>query len=538
MIFDDLDIWKFLAGLGIFMFGMFLLEESIKLLSGKTFKRFIRKSTTGRLRSIFTGMTSTAILQSSSAVSLMTLAFVGAGIMTMQNAIGVIMGTNLGTTFTGWIVATLGFKLNIEGIALPLIGIGGLGLIFFSKSPRYSGFSKLFVGLGFLFMGLDYMKVALEDFAETIDLATLPHFGTWFYVLLGFFLTGLMQSSSATIAIVLTALNSGIIFFDEGAAMVIGANVGTTVTVLLGVIGGVALKKQVAFSHVIFNVGTGIVALLFLPFFIKLILWMHPEGSDNVIDIALFHTLFNLLGVILFFPFIPRVVTLLRKWFPEQEAEVTRYLNNVSFDLPEAGIRALHQETGHLTEKSLKFAESLLFDGKVDNKSAAQRFEEIRTLQSAISVYGSNIRHGDLDPEEKGEIHRIISVSLQISQITKTLWGMHSEIDELSNSSTPAASSLFGEIRTTHLQLWKSLRNLLEHAETTELALSNLQAEIESQYHRFINLVAELLNKGEIEQKHASWLMLVNGLLTQCNRQYVHACGEWKTLLVPSVKAE
>lgn len=533
MLPDDLDIWKFLAGLGIFMFGMFLLEESIKLLSGKTFKRFIRKSTTGRIRSIFTGMTSTAILQSSSAVSLMTLAFVGAGIMTMQNAIGVIMGTNLGTTFTGWIVATIGFKLNIEGIALPLIGIGGLGLIFFSKSPRYSGFSKLFVGLGFLFMGLDYMKVALEDFTANIDLATLPHYGTWFYVILGFLLTALMQSSSATIAIVLTALNSGIIFFNEGAAMVIGANVGTTVTVLLGVIGGVAIKKQVAYSHVIFNVGTGIVALLFLPIFLKMIEWMHPEGSSNVIDIALFHTIFNLLGVILFFPFIPWVVKLLQKWFPEQAAEVTRYLNNVSYDLPEAGIRALHQETGHLTEKSLKFAESLLFDDKVDNKTANQRFEEIRTLQSVISVYGSNIKHGELDPEEKAQIHRTISVSLQISQITKTIWGIHTEIDELANSSTPKASAMFTGIRETHLHVWKSLRKLLEHGETSELALSNLNAEIEHHYSQFINSVAEQLNTGEIEQKHASWLMLVNGLLTQVNRQYIHAFGEWKALEHP-----
>jgi phosphate:Na+ symporter len=533
MLFDGLDIWKFLAGLGIFMFGMFLLEESIKLLSGKTFKRFIRRSTTGRLRSIFTGMTSTAILQSSSAVSLMTLAFVGAGIMTMQNAIGVIMGTNLGTTFTGWIVATLGFKMNIEGIALPLIGIGGLGLIFSSHSPRYSGFSKLFVGLGFLFMGLDYMKLALEDFTATIDLETLPHYGTWFYVLLGFFLTALMQSSSATIAIVLTALNSGIILFDEGAAMVIGANVGTTVTVLLGIIGGVAIKKQVAFSHVLFNVGTAIVALLILPFFLQFILWLHPEGSDAVIDIALFHTLFNLLGVVLFFPLIPWVVSLLQKWFPEKEAKVTRYLLNVSLDLPEAGIKALHQETGHLMEKSLKFAESLLFDDKIDNKTAEDRFEEIRTLQSAISVYGSNIKHGELESAEKTQIHHTISVSLQISQITKTLWGMHAEIDELATSSTASASELFEEIRTAHLRVWKACRNLLSEADIPELSLSNLEADVEHHYHQFISLVAEYLNTGKIAQKHASWLMLVNGLLTQCNRQYVHAIGEWKALEHP-----
>jgi phosphate:Na+ symporter len=525
MIFDDLDIWKFLAGLGIFMFGMFLLEESIKLLSGKAFKRFIRKSTTGRIRSILTGMTSTAVLQSSSAVSLMTLAFVGAGIMTMKNAIGVIMGTNLGTTFTGWIVATIGFKLNIEGIALPLIGIGGLGLIFFSKSPKYSGFSKLFVGLGFLFMGLDYMKVSLEDFASTIDLSTLPHYGLWFYIILGFLLTGLMQSSSATLAIVLTSLDSGIILFDEGAAMVIGANVGTTITILLGVIGGVAIKKQVAFSHVLFNVGTGIVALLFLPLFLKLIEFLHPEGSNNVIDIAIFHTLFNFIGVALFFPFIGYLATLLAKWFPEKHTEITRYINNVSFDLPEAGIKAIHQETGFLILKTIQFGESLLGNNKKTNLE--EELEELRVLQAAITVYASNIRHGDLEPEEKSKIHQTISVATQLSQVSRTLWTIHGEIDDLKNSSTLGATKLFVDSIENHVCIWKRLQLLMEETTDVGLSISNMENELAMNYEEFISLVAKQLDKHEIQDKHASALLLVNGLLTQTNRQLIHLFEDW-----------
>ena len=530
-MFDDLDIWKFLAGLGIFMFGMFLLEESIKLLSGKAFKRFIRTSTKGPVRSIFTGMFSTAILQSSSAVSLMTLAFVGAGVMTMKNAIGVIMGTNLGTTFTGWIVATIGFKLNIEGIALPLIGIGGLGLIFFSKSPKYSGFSKLFVGLGFLFMGLDYMKVALEDFASTIDLASLPHYGLWFYIILGILLTGLMQSSSATLAIVLTALDSGIILFDEGAAMVIGANVGTTITVLLGVIGGVAIKKQVAFSHVIFNVGTGVVAILFLPVFIRVIDYLHPEGSSNVIDIAIFHTIFNLLGVILFFPFIGYMATILVKWFPERHTAVTRFINNVSFDLPEAGIKALHNETGFLLQKTIRFGESLLSAEKIGKKLPEERLEDLKILQSAISVYGSNIRHGELETEDKAKIHQTMSVSIQLSQVAKTLWAIHTEIEELSNSSTQGATDIFEKIRQQNISFWSVLQNLIEQEEIHELSISNLAHEIELNYEQLINLVATELDQRKIADKHASWLMLVNGLLTQTNRQLLHNLEVWRKQL-------
>ena len=130
------DIWRLLAGLGIFLFGMYLMEESIKKLSGRSFKRLIREYTTGKMKSIFSGIFATSVLQSSSAVSLMILAFVGAGIMSMENAIGVILGSNIGTTVTAWIVATLGFKISIESFALPLIGSGGLGLIFLGHSEK------------------------------------------------------------------------------------------------------------------------------------------------------------------------------------------------------------------------------------------------------------------------------------------------------------------------------------------------------------------------------------------------------------------
>ena len=158
----DLDIWKLFAGLGIFLFGMSLIEESVKSLSGRSFRRIIRMYTNGKLRSIGTGAFVTALLQSSSAVSLMVLAFVGAGVMTMQNAIGVILGSNIGTTFAAWIIATIGFKIKIESLASPFIGLGAFGLIFFRPSSKPLLITKLFIGFGFLFLGLDFMKSSVE----------------------------------------------------------------------------------------------------------------------------------------------------------------------------------------------------------------------------------------------------------------------------------------------------------------------------------------------------------------------------------------
>ncbi|MFU8768183.1 MAG: Na/Pi cotransporter family protein, partial [Desulfotignum sp.] len=230
---DLLDGWKFLAGLGIFLFGMFMMEESIKLLSGRSFKILIRRYTGSRVKGLLTGIASTAVLQSSSAVSLMVLAFVGAQLVTLVNAIAVIMGAKVGTTITAWIVAVFGFKFKIETFALPLIGLGGVGLIFLSKSPRYVNISKLLISFGFLFHGLDFMKTSVEQLASAIDIASLPAFGPFVYILAGILLTAIMQSSSATLAVILTTLFTGIIDFKAGAAMVIGANIGTTVTILL-----------------------------------------------------------------------------------------------------------------------------------------------------------------------------------------------------------------------------------------------------------------------------------------------------------------
>jgi phosphate:Na+ symporter len=161
-----MEVWKFLAGLGIFLFGMQLLEQGLKGLAGRPFKKFLRRHTTTPLKGILGGIGVTGVLQSSTLISLMMIAFVGAGVLPLHNAIGVIFGANLGTTATGWIVATLGFDLDIESFALPMIAIGGLILIFFQKWERLSQLGRLILGFGFLFFGLSFMKETIEALTE------------------------------------------------------------------------------------------------------------------------------------------------------------------------------------------------------------------------------------------------------------------------------------------------------------------------------------------------------------------------------------
>lgn len=525
-LLEHIDFWKLLAGLGIFLFGIFLLEESIKQVSGKAFKKLIRKMTTGKFKSILTGVFSTSILQSSSAVSLMTITFVGAGIMSLENAIGVIMGTNIGTTFTGWIVAVFGFEFKIEGLTLPLIGIGGLGLIFLSKSPRFSGISKLFVGLGFLFMGIDYMQVSVDDFARSIDLSALPHYGTWFYVVIGFVLTAMMQSSSATIAIILTVLNSGIISFDEAAAMTIGANMGTTITILLGSIGAVQIKKQVAFSHVVFNLLTGLVALLILPLLIDVIHFFQPKQSTQVIEIAIFHTVFNILGVIIFFPFIPLLTRLLRRFLPDKEEGYLMHINNVTPDLAEATIYALYNECVNLFKELLALTRALTYYNKYSNKKVKlvkdidEQVNKIYQIQKAISIFAASIRHSELDPSGKKKIHNLIHISFGISHISKTIWSIRNEIDELMSSSTKEVREILDRIMTENSEVLNFVEKSLDNKNLFDIStFSEEQIRVyKKESDTFISEITQNIEQRKIKDKHAPLLLIVQQTLAQINK--------------------
>lgn len=531
MDWSAFDFWKFLAGLGIFMFGMFLLEEAIKQLSGKAFKSLIRRSTTGKIKSVLTGFFSTAVLQSSSAVSLMTLTFVGAGIISMQNAIGVVLGTNLGTTITSWLVATVGFKINIEGMFLPLLGIGGLGLIFLSSSVRYSGISKLLVGLGFLFMGLDYMKLSVEFFTASIDLATLPHYGLWFYVLLAIILTAIMQSSSATIAIVLTALNSGLMSFDEGAAMIIGANIGTTATVMLGAVGGINIKKQVAFSHLVFNLYSGILAFLMLPILTKLIFLVIDDSSNIVLGITLFHTAFNLIGVLLFMPFIPIFVKWVAQIYPEKEAGNLNYLTSVSVDLPEAAVAAAKQETEVAYQETLQWLNEVLKTNVTDettNIPVFKRiiskkpdpeiisFEELQQKFRRIITFAAQIATDSLDETDKTTLQNIVQKVMVLSQITKTMAGIAVDIEDLEQTQNANVSAIFTEISQNVFSYVEVLRNPCEDA-----VYPLLREQLNHDYKEIVQKITQAIDNKQIKEKHISILLIVNGIATQSVRQLI-----------------
>lgn len=341
---DYLDSWKLLAGLGLFLFGMHLLELSLKNLAGKGFRKFLRHSTEQPIYSVFGGIIATTIVQSSSLVGLIVLAFVGADIIPLVNAIGVLIGSNLGTTFTGWIVATLGFKLNFSSFIYPLLAVGGLSYGLLNNKAK--NYSQLIIGFALLLMGLDFMKDSVSELTQRANFDIISGYPLIVYLLVGTLFTAIIQSSSAAMMLTLSALYAEVISLPVAAALVIGADLGTTSTVFLGSLQGAVAKRRLAMAHVLFNFSVDTAAFILLYPMLAFISWM--QLTDPLYSLVAFHSLFNLLGLILFFPFINLFARQLEQWFPEQEQIISQYIHNVPLDVTDAALEALSKETRHL----------------------------------------------------------------------------------------------------------------------------------------------------------------------------------------------
>ena len=345
------------GGLGLFLLAITLITDGLKFAAGDALSDMLGHWTKTPERGIASGIIITGLVQSSSAVTVATIGFVNAGILSMSQALGVVFGANVGTTMTGWLVAAVGFEFKVEAFALPLIGLGML-LRLTGAKKRYGAIGLALAGFGLFFIGIDVLKGAFEGIAAFTQINQLKSdglSGLLLFIGMGFLITLLTQSSSAAIAIVLTAATGGVIGLSAAAAMVIGANVGTTSTAVFAVIGATPNAKRVASAHIIFNLTTGAVALALLP----VMLWLVSVGgkalgleSNPAVSLALFHTVFNLLGVLLMWPMTERLAQFLTQRFrsAEEIEGQPRYLDKTVLASPSLALNAACLELGHIAE--------------------------------------------------------------------------------------------------------------------------------------------------------------------------------------------
>lgn len=347
-----------LGGVGLFLLGMWLMTEGLKLAAGGALQAVLESWTRSAPRGFLAGVVITALLQSSSAVTVATLGFVNAGLLSLAQAVWLIIGANVGTTMTGWLVALVGVKIDVAALALPLIGLGMLGRLAFRGRSRLFGAAQAMAGFGAFFLGVGVLQGAFADLLG--DMGHLFTGDATFAALLialalGVLVTVLTQSSSAAIALALTAAASGEIPLSMAAMAVIGTNIGTTSTAILAALSATPAARRVATAHVIFNVTAAAGALLLLSPLLWLSTWLTSgfnPGADTPAILAMFHTLFNLLGAVIMALMGTRLITFLQRRFVSAEESLARprYLDPTLAKVPDLALRGLVLEAERMRE--------------------------------------------------------------------------------------------------------------------------------------------------------------------------------------------
>lgn len=509
-----------IGSLGLFIFGMKLMSEGLQQTAGSGLRKILSSMTSNRFLGVFSGFLITAVVQSSSATSVMTVSFVNAGLLTLVESAGVMMGANIGTTITGWLVSLFGFKIDLSTYALIFIALGA-PLLFISRQ-NIKGWANAIIGFSILFMGLGFLKESVPDLTEDSPLVQFftafsnrPFLGRVAFVLLGTLVTVIVQSSSAAMALTLTLVLKGIIPFEVGAAMILGENIGTTITAALAAMVGNVYAKRSARIHTMFNV-VGVIWMIFMmPLFLEGITvfmewsWgINPaEGKAGAtLGLAAFHTAFNLTNVLILIWFVPQFVTLSERLVKSkgEDDEVFKldYIAGGITSTPELSLLEAKKEVAKFGEITLKMhhkTKNLI--NETDKKRRVKliagiaKYEEITDrLEAEISTYLGNVSVKTLSEESSSELRSMLSISNDLERIgdiyheiaiaietksTHKLW-----FDQKQRNSL---NGLLDEVETAFNQMAKNLLGSyakidMDEARTMDESIKDLKSRIRKKH--------------------------------------------------------
>lgn len=391
-------LFQILGGLALFLLAMGMMTDGLKNSAGHQLRHILGVWTKTPLKGFGTGVLITGIVQSSSAVTVATIGFVNAGLLNISQSLGVVFGANVGTTMTGWLVSLVGFGIKIEAFAMPLLATG-MALKLLGPGHRSKSLGDALAGFALFFLALSLLKDSLGGLTDEFNGEGIvgQAYGLPLYVLFGLLATMLTQSSSAALAIILSAAASNLLTLDNAAAAVIGANLGTTSTAALAVLGATANARRLALGHVIFNLVTGLIALTILPVMLWLVATLanwFELGAHPAISLALFHTLFNVLGAMIMLPFAPRFAHLLSRMFRGQEEDNAepRYLDKTLVKTPELAIAAVDQEMKRLIDLTRGLLRVCIDREALKVHQIQPKSEAALNLTTAITDYISRLR--------------------------------------------------------------------------------------------------------------------------------------------------
>ena len=440
MEYSFFDFLRLIGSLGLFLYGMKIMSEGLQKFAGDSMRRILTAMTTNRVTGVLTGMLITALIQSSSATTVMVVSFVNAGLLTLTQSIGVIMGANIGTTVTAWIISALGFKVDISAFALPLLAFA-LPLFFSGKSSRKS-IGEFIFGFSFLFMGLEALKNNAPDLSVNPDMLAfvqnytdMGFFSILLFLLIGTVLTMIVQASAATMALTLIMCANGWIDYHLGVALVLGENIGTTITANLAALTGNTQARRAALAHLTFNIfGVCWVLLIFYPF-TNLISWFVTDVM-NVSDpsvavsfkLAAFHSAFNVSNMcimIWFIPLIEKTVCAVIKTKADDEEYRLRYITSSMLSTSELSILQAQKEISLFAERTTRMfnmVKELFYEKNEDvflkTYSRVEKYENISDrMEVEIANYLTAVAEGRLSSEGKEEIRVMLRAVSEIESI-------------------------------------------------------------------------------------------------------------------------
>ncbi|MBJ6368106.1 Na/Pi cotransporter family protein [Snuella sp. CAU 1569] len=475
------------AGIAILLLGMTMLEQGFNTFVEGPLQKLLVRATNKLYKSIGLGFVTTALLQSSSLISVITIAFLSAGLIELYAGIGIIFGANIGTTATAWLVSIFGLKIKVSAFALPMIAFGVLFI--FQKSKNLKGFGYILAGLGFFFLGIDYMKVGFDIYQDRIDLTDYAMTGFWgliVFTFIGVLVTLILQSSSAAMALILTALAVGHITYNNSLALAIGANIGTTITAILGSLGTNVSGKRLAGAHFIFNLVTGLVALAFINLLSILVddisALIGISDTNYIFKLSIFHTIFNVLGVLIMIPFIPSIIKLLNRFFVEKLSNKDTiaypvYLNDSILAYPQTALKALLDESRRLFENATF---------EIVSHGLNLHREDIKGQEKLKKIVAKSKEGLEIDVEEQyyNKIKIIYSKIIKYATLAQSKFSL-----------TPKNMEAFTLIKLANRNVVETIKNVRGLRKNVNQYMNSENVYIRKEYNRLRHKISQVLRE-------------------------------------------
>ena len=527
-----LNIFKIVGSLGLFIYGMMIMSDGIQKVAGDKMKAILRAMTNNRVSGVFTGFLTTALIQSSSATTVMIVSFVNAGLLSLRQSVGVIMGANIGTTVTAVLITFFGFsKFSISTYTLPILAVGFP--LLFLKNEKFKHWGEFLIGFAILFMGLDALKNTVpnelgEGLQQTLSsLTNMGYFSIFLFVLIGTALTIVVQSSSAAIAITLTLCYKGFIPFEIAAAIVLGENIGTTITANIAAIVGNVFAKRAARAHFLFNIFGVIWMLILFNFYLRGIDWFminytamgSPFQNVEAINWGLvsFHISFNIINTLIWIWFLNFIVRVAERMVPAKTGEdETFHLEYIGSELtrtPELSLEEAKKEVvtlGRLIIKMSSVTRELLFETKPKGQrklhQRIQEYEELSDhLEEEIANYLVKVAEGRLSPSASITMRSILSIINDLERIADFYFQMSQEISRKNSKGITFDEHQMGKLNEMFVHIDEALLIMRNNLNSTYQKVS-LKEALEKE--KSINELKYKFRKSHlksIERKEYNW---------------------------------